>query len=298
MSSSVLRYEPIWGEIGTLIERGMARGVRSPVEMLEFLAGYAAEWKTGVEDELVKRMGIPTLRSGSPLLTLTVINGSYTLSPFLRDETLVSVVAEAVAAGAETVLELGSGWGRNLFRIAARLSNRQTLAYIGGEPTQAGRDAARRIAALDPSFSFAFHPFDYTLPDFSFVDRRRSGVVFTSHSIEQVAKISEGVILGAIDRFETCVGVHYEPVGWQRESATVERARQALAAGEPLEIANDRVLLNAARHALECGYNQNLLETLFGLERAGRIKIETIVWDMYGSNPFNPSTLIRWRAPA
>jgi hypothetical protein len=283
-----MRYETKWAEVERAADAAIVEGATSASEMLIRLA--PTERYIGIEDELVRRLKLPTLPNGEPLLMLRVVNGDYSLMPPVQDDTLIDVLAQRLRQDTDVVLELGCGWGRNLFRLSGKTLFRPR--FVGGEPTEAGRRVAEKISVLDRRHTYSFHSFDYRNPDFTFIGQQRRGIVFTCHSVEQVEVISPTALLGAMECFDECIGVHYEPVGWQNTPGILDQAREIQ--GRAWEIDKSKLHLNAARHALEAGYNRNLVSVLNDLEAQGTITIETRVWDLFGSNPFNPSSLIVW----
>ena len=175
------------------------------------------------------------------------------------------------------IVELGSGWGRNIF--AAWLGGAPRGArYVAAEYTGAGRRAAERLAALNPHIAFESHSFDYYQPVLATVPRPSHAVVFTVHSVEQIPQLKPEVIdvIRSIADEVDCV--HLEPVGWQLETKS--------GAGSSREYAE--------RH----DYNRNLVALLRAAEAAGDIRIEAILPEAVGANPLNATTMIRWRSAA
>jgi hypothetical protein len=148
---------------------------------------------------------------------------------------------------------------------------------VAAEYTAAGRRASAALAELDPRLDFSAIPFDYHEPVLP-VDGHRHAVVYTAHSIEQIPKVRPELIeaiRGVADRV-TCL--HFEPVGWQVESQ--EREGSTLA------------------YAEEHDYNRNLVEVLREAEAGGRIAIEILRPELFGINPRNSTTVIRWTSVA
>jgi hypothetical protein len=207
-----------------------------------------------------------------------------------------TVVADLVAGycDGETkrIVELGSGWGANLFSLWLAGAPR-TAEYVALEYTEAGRQVTRLLGGTESELRLQVLPFDYNAPDLAAFRSADKTVVFTSFSIEQITHVGDALFdellaIPGLDRV-----VHVEPVGWQLLAGT--------AAG-PLIGLLSRIVpprlsleLDMRRRSRATGYNANLLEMLRGLERARRIRIERIEKNYVGPNPLNPATAIVWR---
>jgi len=236
-------------------------------------------------------------RKGRPYQTLMVIDGQYVSVPrkFRSEIFLADALITEITQDTQVIVELGSGSGRNLFYLYCALP-RWPLKYVACELTAAGRQVTDTIAALDPKMDFMSQAFDYRHPDLSFLPTGQNVVFFTSHSIEQIHRLDRKVFDEMIESTGKCVGVHLEPVGWQRdpELKTFVESKSRPDGDMVLDFDNQKLLRNCARWALEKGYNTNLLEILGELATSGRIKIHTTAYDAFGTNPFNPGTLIVW----
>lgn len=103
-------------------------------------------------------------------------------------------------------------------------------------------------------------------------------LVFTSHSIEQIDVLPEGVIASLLDLAPQVTGVHFEPIGWQMDREIEIGATEAY---------------SRAR-----SYNRNLWPTLKGLADRGLIEILKVVPDIFHQKRTNVSTLVIWRKRA
>ena len=182
-------------------------------------------------------------------------------------------IAEACLPETDLVLELGSGWGWLLLAAWAAGGPRHA-SYVAAEYTEAGRRAAGALAELDDRLDFRAIHFDYHDPDLSGLGSRRHAVVLTAHSIEQVPELKADLVeaIRGVAREVTCL--HFEPVGWQLDGYS--------GAGSTRKYAE--------RH----DYNRNLIPLLRAAEAAGTIAIELIRPDVFGINPENSTTAIRW----
>jgi hypothetical protein len=188
---------------------------------------------------------------------------------------LLDLVNDACTAETDLVVELGSGWGWHILSAWATGGPRRAT-YVAAEFTEAGRRAASSIAELDPDLDFRAVAFDYNEPDLDELGRHEHAVVFTAHSIEQIPYVKPELFaaLRRIARNVTCL--HFEPVGWQ-----VER--------------HDGRGTSAA-YAEQHDYSRNLVEMVRAEADAGRIELDVLQPDVFGINPSNSTTIIRWRA--
>ena len=182
------------------------------------------------------------------------------------------------------IIELGSGYGRNLFRIWLN-GGPAKASYLGFEYTEAGRRCSDFLASLEPNIPYRAVPFDYHNPSIEGFDRQAKTFVLTSYSIEQIPLIRQDVF----DRILAIPGfyraVHIEPVGWQRTlPKDLDREERTL-------------LRDMEQSARALHYNTNLLQILEKMERAGRIVIDERKYDFLAHRPNLPGSVIAWRPP-
>jgi len=176
----------------------------------------------------------------------------------------------------ELVVELGSGWGRNLFAIWLA-GGPPGAMYVGAEYTGAGRAAAARIAALEPALRFESIPFDYHSPDLSALPRVGRAVVITVHSVEQIPHVRQEVIESIRGLAADVECLHFEPVGWQVGDA--DRAG------------------SSQEYAEAHDYNRNLVSLLRKAETREEIEIVAVDPEVVGPGTFrNATTRVHWRA--
>src|SRR5262249_1479919 len=92
-------------------------------------------------------------------------------------------------AETKRIIELGSGWGANLFYLWLGGAPR-AAAYVAMEYTEAGREATRLLAGIEPGPALAIRAFDYHRPDLSEFRTGDRTIVFTSYSIEQITHLN------------------------------------------------------------------------------------------------------------
>lgn len=125
----------------------------------------------------------------------------------------------------DAIVELGSGYGRNLFNIHLHGGPRN-VPYYAGEYTENGVALCDKLAALDDTLDIRSVHFDHTAPDFSFLGGEKRLLMFTCHSIEAVSTIPDDYFqrLAAAAEHVTCV--HFEPFGFQVTNDCEATARQ------------------------------------------------------------------------
>lgn len=254
--SSVAKYEEVWsGVLEAARRHAAAEGQLSrAVRLIE-----AERRSTSADPAAGIAFGQPVT------LPAAVLMGGRLA---LKSHTLI----EHSLPGADLIVELGSGWGLNLFDIY--LSGGPRAHYVAMEPTLAGRTASEVLAALEPDLEFHALPFDFRKPDYSGLKARRA-LVFSSHAIEQVPELSREAITGLFDVAPDLTCVHFEPVGWQTGAISDPHAARA--------------------YAERADYNRNLWPLLQTLEAEGRIVIDRMVPDIFSHKAGNASTLIVWR---
>jgi len=189
---------------------------------------------------------------------------------------LADSVVDLCSEHTDLVIELGCGWGWHVLGAWLSGGPRDAL-YVGAEFTAAGRGAAERLAALEPSLRFRALDFDYHDPaTLASLGRFAEAVVFTAHSIEQIPQLSRELVqaIGGLAPVVRCV--HFEPVGWQIDE----------------DIGGGSSRAYAERH----DYSRNLVSVLREEEAAGALRIEAIETNVFGLNPDNATTIVRWSA--
>lgn len=205
---------------------------------------------------------------------------------------ITDLVAGYCDAGTQRIIELGSGWGTNLFYLWLG-GGPKSADYVAMEYAEAGREVTQLLAGLEPNLSLAVRPFDYTRPDLSHFRSSARTLVFTSYSIEQLTDLNDALFeellaIPGLDRV-----VHVEPVSWQLLAESVFGPLVgALSYVVPPGLSFE---VDVRRRSRSTRYNRDLVTKLRALERAGRIRIERIDKNYIGPNPLNPATAIVWR---
>lgn len=231
---------------------------------------------------------------------IAAILAGHALPPALSRRCIAAITRVAITdlvlgccdADAKRIIELGSGWGTNLFYLWLGGAPR-SADYVAMEYTEAGRAATQLLAGTEPALSMTVRPFDYHHPDLSEFRRNDKTLVLTSYSIEQITTLSDALFdellaIPGLDRV-----IHVEPVSWQLlDQSPIAPLIGGLSYVVPPRLSLE---LDVRRRSRSTAYNQDLIGKLRGLERAGRIRIERIEKNYVGPNPLNPGTAIVWR---
>jgi len=294
-------YEKIWEETLNNIQSQVDNGERN----LSRILNLVQQCKTQVEDsssmdeEISLTLKIPRDERNIPLVRLVAINGKYTLVPWnYKDHTLFAAVADRITEDTEFVVELGSGWGRNLFEIYLRTTFNHPH-YVACEITDSGRHATQILSNLGDGIQMTTKFFDFHNPDLSFLQGNPNVIFFTSHAIEQCTTVNNQLFDMMMEKTANCTCVHMEPIGWQRESN--EKAKmiknmieERKRPDQHFNIDDSKFLENAMIWAIARMYNTNLLEIIERYRQSGRINVDILIYDIFGEVPFNPSTLVVW----
>lgn len=240
-----------------------------PRNMARVIARVSRSEIYGSDDALDE---LPAVVSGNELRVARGIAwGAY-------QQLIVDAVVDHCVTDTDAVVELGSGWARNLLRVWLG-GGPANATYVAGEFTASGRRAATRLAGLEPSLRFISLPFDYHRPNFSTLDRFRHAVIFTAHSVEQVPNVSVELLAAIRSMAARVTCIHFEPVGWQVESSGADTHNQTG---------------SSRAYATNNNYNVNLVETLRLAEANEILKVERITTEAIGINPSNATSVVRW----
>jgi len=196
-------------------------------------------------------------------LFLTTSEDCRRLDDRITADALAGLIGEV-----KTVIELGCGYGYNFTVLKEAYPNR---TWLGGEYSNNAIKLAGRLFADDSSISVV--PFNWYDSDWSIFETfQGKALVFTKHSIEQLPLVSN--ILPNFKKYREKIHavVHLEPV---------------------YELADEESTLGLFRRAFTClnDYNTDLLSAIKGMG----VNILKVQYDIFGSNPLNPTSLVYWR---
>ena len=339
---SKIEYENTWNEALTIIEKNITNKDKTLGEILHdyYVAKICNRFKKKFFRDFHKSVGINIKRRQPPKERLVVTNNKYTIVPLevILDYSLIDILANFIHEKEnqiDYVVELGSGFGINLFILASKLdpSLRRRIGFFSCEFTDSGKKVCEKVLSLSDGLQISIEHFDYYHPDFSFLPPKKNCLFFTAHSIEQIPIVDRVVFERMLEVSDQCHCYHAEPVGWQYdENLQIQRRHlkpnhwkrnqsylrrklfkldrwmfSKFGVGivntsqkyginiEKTDIGKpDKVSTNAAMWSLCKDYNANLISIIKNMETEGLIAIDTEIVNLYGKNPFNPTSIISW----
>ena len=218
------------------------------------------------------------LPNGLPALKAVTFRGEGLVVPYYMDARNYNYVIDVLAEERfDCVVELGCGYGRNLFEIFLGTGDRST-PLLGGEIVDSGREALELLAGLEPAAHIRAFEFDFRDPDFSVLEPYDTILFFTVHAIEQVQYVPLDLIERMAGLGSRVMGVHFEPVGFQFQPDLGPMTR---------------------RHrdfAAERRWNVNFAEALIGAYRSGAIAEPSVAPEICGNDDVsNPTSLAVWQ---
>jgi hypothetical protein len=286
------QYEHLWQGVSDKLDRVLAQGETDLSRVHLFMR---RNFGPDFEDEMLREKYAQHERKmveTGYLLDRQLIRVSE-LDPrvvtLLTDSVKMRELISIFGAGSRRIIELGSGWGKNLFNLY-KFGAPLAAEYWGFELTRTGRELMERVGATcAPEMTIRSSPFDYYEADFSGLEGDAETCVFTHHSIEQIPVLPDTLIdrILAIPGFRVCV--HMEPVGFQFASDKWLDEP----AGKDLM---DRVDAENRRFAEKRNQNSNLYGLLRRYESEGRIRIFSVKKYFTSHLLSNATTVIAWTA--
>ena len=174
----------------------------------------------------------------------------------------------------DAIVELGSGWGRNLFDLYCA-GGPNKIPYYAAEFSESGRKITASFARLDRHAPIKPVFFDHRAPALPFLRKARRALIFSYHSIEQIAELPARYFDVLAAAAPQVVAVHFEPFGFQ--------------------IGGDDPLTNEHRAFIrEKKYNTNLLARLGEAEARGALSTRRLMANVFAPQPENPTSIAIW----
>lgn len=285
-------YEKVWEtayeQCKEIIDQGetdLSRIVTRIRKQYRFKNTSESLRKKYIEDETSrKKTGYIVDRQ---LLSFYSINTKY--QPLMLEPLKIVPIIDSCPEGVERIIELGSGWGRNLFKVWLN-GGPKDATYLALDITKTGAKIADTITTATKNIDLRTHYFDYNNPDFSFLTDYKKTVVFTNHSIEQIPFVKKELFekILEIPGFLRCI--HFEPVGFQIPGDSW------LAVPRDISIMS-RVDKLCANYAESSNLNRNFYKTLRELEVNAKVLVRTVRKHYYSGRLENASSLIIWDNP-
>ena len=174
----------------------------------------------------------------------------------------------------DAIIELGCGYGGNLFEIFYGGGPREAK-YIGGEFTKSGIEIAQKLAKKAPKMKTEFFHFNHLEPKLPFKKPFKRAFVFTCHGIEQVMQINENWFDEVVKAGEFVRGAHLEPFGFQLKNS-----------GPLSDMHKDFIIQNS--------WNINFAEVLRQAVERKIVKDEQIFLEMGVTPDVNVGSLAFW----
>jgi len=233
------RYEDLWFEAFEKIEKEIVQNKKGLIEAIEAFEKYrlrqSAEKKLSFN--LHKKLGLAFKPDQTPSQRLVVKNGNYTIAPFdtiFNGEminTLIKIINEK-REQIDYIVELGSGFGRNIFVLADRLKPYQKenqFGYFSCEFTNSGQETCKNLLKYSNEQKIYVEHIDYKNPDLSILPNKKNYLFFTCHSIEQIPKLKRAIIDEILIISDNCFCLHAEPVGWQYNKTLIKYRKETQA---------------------------------------------------------------------
>jgi hypothetical protein len=183
-------------------------------------------------------------------------------------ERLIVEAMSDIIESANTVVELGSGYGYNLWVLAEKFPGKE---WRGGDYSQNAVRLGSRLFKSQPNIEI--YRFNFYEPgSYGFIASARAPVVvFTAHSIEQLP--SSAVVFDALREYgdKICAVFHFEPVYELQKETLLGMMRR--------------------RYAEVNDYNRDLLTEI---RRRPYIRVSNIAENVIGLNPLNPTSTVHW----
>lgn len=277
-----VRYNNLWAARADITRQLIARGESEPMRIIHTLErmeqhmelvadGRSASWRVRQIDPKT------ALPSGVPAMREAAFNGGALQMSAYTYASLSNFLADFVTESGpfDAVIELGCGFGQNLFRLYYAGLPKQ-LRYFGGELAGSGVALGRTLAALRPEIPVEFFPFDHLAPDLSMLPKLSRPLVFTCHSLEQVEEVPQSFFAAVARCAERVTCIHLEPFGFQvRPIGPIAQAHRKFFEG--------------------LGWNMNLYAAATQAEQGGVIKRTVVIPDIFlSSDAVNATSLMVW----
>lgn len=229
-------FELAWRGRACIFEQMTAGGETSLARLLALYERFGRRHDTGVRVEAGRLTGeVSFIERAAPadgwaLERLDAVAPGMILErsvqvPALLYFDLAGLLAD-FADGCDAVVELGSGYGLQLFRLFLGGGPRHAR-YIGGEASPAGRALAQRLAALEPAMDFESRNLNLAAMNLGFLMPYRRILLFTAWSAMYLTATPAHLFeaLAALPGEVWCV--FCEPFGGQIDAGDIPGRRLA-----------------------------------------------------------------------
>lgn len=181
---------------------------------------------------------------------------------------------EVIPADCDQIVELGGGWGSNLFHLWLSGAPKDA-EYVSLEPSGVGRDLSERLSGLAPRMRFKAGYLDILNMDIAPIITGKKVFIFSCYTIALVPWLPANFFANLLAQPAIFGGCHIEPGAWQYR---------------PQSKVNSR----SRDYSLKHGRNGNLFSALEQAQAEGMLRIDEILPNYYAVNPLEPLSFINW----
>ena len=267
-SSDHRGYESYWDQLAHFTNNNLTLP-------LEQLWDYLNYWDLGPSPERFKTneeansIFISVIEEGSEK-NISLYDATY-----LKKNFLTKILLSQVNDSTDLIVEIGGGWGRNIFALYSNLSEKYSnIEFIMGEVTISGQNVCSSIANNYnlPVISTYFNYYDWeNLINLIQHKKYKNICVFSNHSIEQIPYLEYEMFDDFLNlEVDSLRFTHIEPVGFQMTGGSSNYTGKSF-------------------------YNQNLMPILSDLVKQNRIQLTKLNPDCFAIGGWsNCGSLIQW----
>lgn len=199
------------------------------------------------------------------------------LSTFLLEKNnyLINALTKYITPQTDCIMELGSGWGRNILNLSTK-DEYKNIDFIAGELSTSGQNVTKLFVE---TFNLNVKSVEFNWYDVESISNLLKNtnytnvVIYSYHSIEQIPNLNIDVFKNLLKLNIDIKFIHIEPVGFQYN--------------------NTKCPWNSASH-----YNRNLKSCLDTLQEKNLIELDNVVTGYFQSHTTasgRNATLIQWK---
>ena len=281
-------YESAWKARADFMKAVIAEGETEPMRVIKALEKKESIYTLLVDDKTMRSewrrhgnsldKGGERLATGVPAFKRVIIRGQFVEVPYYASTSNHEFIVDYLeGAEFDCLVELGCGFGRNLFEVFYG-GGPDDIEYLGAELSASGLELFETLASLNPRMRVRAIRFDILDPDFSFLADYENVLVFTSHAIEQVTSLDANFVTQLAKAALRVVGIHFEPFGFQVSPAL----------GPATRIHKENILANE--------WNVDLVHRLVEARNEGAIRILTLAPEASFTDANNPTSIAVWES--
>jgi hypothetical protein len=261
-------YESYWNQLINFIDNNSDFSLEQSWDSLNYwdLGPSPERFKT---DKEINSIFVSVIEEGNEK-NLSLHDATYLKKNFLT-KTLLSQINSST----DLIVEIGGGWGRNIFSLYMNLSkDYPNIDFIMGEVSTSGQNVCSSIIKNYnlPIISTYFNYYDWeNIINIIQQKKYKNICVFSNHSIEQIPYLEYKMFNDFLNLdVDSLKFTHIEPVGFQIEGGNPQYTGASL-------------------------YNQNLGSILLDLNEQNKIKLTNINPDYFAIGGWkNCGSLIQW----